>query len=135
MTKNNSAAKSNPISKKKILVVDDDPDILDAIKLTLEFNGYSVHIYENGDNLEERFIKDGFFPDLIILDVLLSGTNGKTICRDLKSDKKTKHIPILMISAHPDLSQSLDSIHASSFLAKPFELKDLLTKIDENLSY
>ncbi|HSW48034.1 MAG TPA: response regulator [Candidatus Saccharimonadales bacterium] len=119
---------------KRILVVDDDPDILDAMKLTLETNGYKVDIFEKGEGLSDKLIHSNFYPDLIILDVFLSGTNGKEVCRQLKDNIKTKHIPVLMVSAHPDLSRSIQDINASGFLAKPFEVHDLLKKVNENVS-
>jgi DNA-binding response OmpR family regulator len=114
---------------KKILVVDDDPDILEAFQLTLEYAGYDVTTTEKGEYAENLRDTNGGLPDIIILDVLLSGKDGRIICQKLKSQVDTKHIPIIMISAHPSAKQSIKAVGADDFLAKPFEIDELLTKI------
>lgn len=114
---------------KNILAIDDDPDILDAIKFTLEDEGYRVTISEKGEYAENLHRKRGVLPDLIILDVLLSGKDGRTICKKLKSQKDTKHIPIIMDSAHPDAEKSSKDAGADDFLAKPFDVDFLLGKV------
>ena len=118
---------------KKILVVDDDPDILDAFQMMLEDAGYEVSITEKGEYAENLHDTNGGLPDVIILDVLLSGKDGRTICQKLKSQEDTKHIPIIMISAHPDAKQSVKAVGADDFLAKPFEMEELLAKVAEYL--
>lgn len=115
--------------QKTILVVDDDPDILDAITLTLEYAGYNVTTSEKADYAEKLLDKRNSLPKLIILDVLLSGMDGRTICKKLKASKKTKKIPIIMISAHPDADKSTRMVGADDFLAKPFEVDELLSKV------
>src|SRR6266566_42019 len=82
---------------KKILVVDDDPGILDALQLTLEDAGYEVTTTEKGDYAENLRNTNGGLPDAIILDVLLSGKDGRIICQKLKSQEDTRHVPIIMI--------------------------------------
>lgn len=118
---------------KKILVVDDDPDILDALQITLEDAGYDVTTTEKGDYAENLRDTNGGLPDVIILDVLLSGKDGRIICQKLKSQEDTKYIPIIMISAHPDAKQSVKAVGADDFLAKPFEIDDLLAKVEQYL--
>jgi DNA-binding response OmpR family regulator len=114
---------------KKILVVDDDPDILDALRFLLEFSGYEVKTTEKGEYAENLRDTNGGFPDLIILDVLLSGKDGRLICQRLKNQHDTKHIPIIMISAHPNAKQSVAAVGADDFLAKPFDADELLTLV------
>ena len=114
---------------KKILVVDDDPDILEAFQLTLEFAGYEVTTTEKGEYAENLRDANGGLPDIIILDVLLSGKDGRIICQKLKSQEDTRHIPIIMISAHPSAKQSVKAVGADDFLAKPFDIDELLEKI------
>ena len=114
---------------KKILVVDDDPDILDALQFTLEDAGYDVTTTEKGEYAENLHDSNGGLPDIIILDVLLSGKDGRIICQNLKSREDTKHIPILMISAHPAAKQSVKAVGADDFLAKPFDIDELLAKV------
>jgi DNA-binding response OmpR family regulator len=107
---------------KYILVVDDDPDILDALRLMLEDEGFRVQTTEKGEYAESLRDDNGGLPDLIILDVLLSGKDGRTICRKLKSQDDTKHVPIVMISAHPDAERSVKEVGADAFVAKPYSI-------------
>jgi DNA-binding response OmpR family regulator len=119
----------------KILIIDDNVDILDAMKFTLEGEGYEITISEKADYIENLLYATGDLPTLIILDVLLSGIDGRDICKKLKSNKETKHIPIIMISAHPDAEKSLKEVGSDAFLAKPFELIDLLAVIRKYIDY
>ena len=114
---------------KKILVVDDDPDILDALRFMLEDAGYEVTTSEKGDYAENLHDTNGGLPDVIILDVLLSGKDGRLICQKLKGQDETRHIPIIMISAHPNARQSVTAVGADDFVAKPFDMDELLVKI------
>jgi DNA-binding response OmpR family regulator len=114
---------------KKILVVDDDPDILDALRFMLEDSGYEVKTTEKGEYAENLHDTNGGLPDVIILDVLLSGKDGRLICQKLKSQEETKRIPIIMISAHPNAKQSVSAVGADDFMAKPFDMDELLAKI------
>lgn len=118
-----------PGNGKKILVVDDDPDILDAIQFALEDEGYAVTTAEKGEYAENLRDGNGGLPDLIILDVLLSGKDGRLICKKLKGQDETRHIPIIMISAHPGADRSVREVGADDFLAKPFEVDGLLAMV------
>ncbi len=112
---------------KKILVVDDDISILDAVSLILEENGYEVETAFKGDEAYQKALS--FNPDVIVLDVLLSGKDGREICKNLKLDEKTKKIPVIMVSAHPGASESTKEVGADFFLAKPFMPDDLLSAV------
>lgn len=114
---------------KKILVVDDDLDILEAIQFTLEDAGYEVTTTEKGEYAENLHDTNGGLPDVILLDVLLSGKDGRLICQKLKSQEETRHIPIIMMSAHPNAKQSVSAVGADDFVAKPFNVDELLAKI------
>ncbi|HXL37892.1 MAG TPA: response regulator transcription factor [Ktedonobacteraceae bacterium] len=114
---------------KKILVVDDDPDILDALRFMLEDSGYEVKTTEKGEYAENLHDTNGGLPDVIILDVLLSGKDGRLICQKLKSQEETQRIPIIMISAHPNAKQSVSAVGADDFMAKPFDMDELLATI------
>jgi len=109
--------------------VDDDPDILDALEIILEFAGYEVKTTEKGEYVENLRDVNGGLPDLIILDVLLSGKDGRLICQKLKSQDDTKLIPIIMISGHPNAKQSVTAVGADDFMAKPFDMDEFLEKI------
>ncbi len=113
------------------MIADDDPGIVDAIGLMLEFEGYQVSSTVNGSTV--LGIKDKY-PDVLVLDIWMSGQDGREICRQLKKDLSLKHIPVLMISASKDIGQSALDAGADDFLAKPFEMDDLLGKIDQLIS-
>jgi len=115
--------------RTRVLVVDDDPDILDAVRFTLEDEGYIVTTTEKGEYVENLHDGNGGLPDLILLDVLLSGKDGRTICRQLKSRADTRHILIIMISAHPDARESAAAVGADDFLAKPWDIDDLIAMV------
>jgi DNA-binding response OmpR family regulator len=123
--------KENKMTITKILVVDDDPDILEPIRLLLEGEGYTVETTTKGDHTYQ--IVKTFRPDLILLDILMSGSDGRTICRTLKEAKETKHIPIVMMSAHPGADADSKKSGADDFVAKPFELDELTDAISKNL--
>jgi len=114
--------------KKHIVVVDDDMAILDAIDLTLKEEGYKVTTFSRGRDFL-LFIEDKH-PDLIVLDMLLSGMDGREIVKKLKLNKQKKEIPVLMISAHPSAANSVGESGADAFLPKPFDTLDLLKQVD-----
>jgi len=112
---------------KKILIIDDDTSILESLGLCLQDFGFDVKTLEKVESFDDFF--QGFFPDLIILDYLLSGIDGKQIAKHLKGNKETKKIPIIMFSAHPFAKKELKDSGTEGFITKPFELDDLLKKI------
>ena len=119
------------IPKRKILVVDDDPVVRDVFKIIFEKEGYEVDMKEDGSDL----LKNNFRrPDLFLIDKLLSGVNGLDICRHLKSQKSTQHIPVVMISASPGIAIQSQQAGADDYVEKPFELEHLLRVIQRNLS-
>lgn len=113
------------------MIADDDPGILDAVQLMLEFAGYEVSTTFNGATLLD--MKDNF-PDLILLDIWMSGTDGRDVCKALKSQELTKELPIIMISASTDLEKSAKEAGADDFLEKPFDMDELFSKIDFHLN-
>jgi CheY-like chemotaxis protein len=114
---------------KKILIVDDERDILECLTMILEEEGYSVVPTVDGEYLEKLQIDD--LPDLILLDVLLSGKDGRELVKYLKTQKETRSIPVIVISAHPTAEASALEAGADLFLAKPFDLSYLLNNIGE----
>ena len=113
--------------RKKILVVDDEQDILDFLQIILEEEGYNVMTTDKGEYLEK--LHNGGLPDVILLDMLLSGKDGREIVKYLKSQEETKHIPVIMFSAHPGAEESARKAGADDFVAKPFEIDLLLARI------
>lgn len=117
----------------RILVVDDNADILQIVKVILENYGYEVLVTLNGE--ETLDTTNIFYPNLILMDVFLAaGMDGRDICKALKSNAKTKDIPVIMFSAQIKMEDVLNSSQADDFIAKPFEVKDLLNKIRFHLS-
>ncbi len=113
--------------QKKILVIDDEIDILEFLAEILELEGYTVVTIDRADHAEQLLTAD--LPDLILLDVLLSGKDGRDIVKKLKHQAETRHIPVIMFSAHPNAEETARAAGADDFLAKPFELDELLKKI------
>ncbi len=116
--------------KKKILIADDDPAILDFLALFLEDSGYEVETTEDGATI--RDFPRGY-PDLLLLDIWLSGWSGRDICRMLKNQETTKHLPILLISANNETERIAHEAGADDFLAKPFNLDEIAHKIERFL--
>jgi CheY-like chemotaxis protein len=108
--------------KKRILVVDDSLAILDIVSVALEAEGYEVTTSPTGAILRHM---ESNLPDLILLDVLLSGEDGGEICQHLKSAEQTRHIPVILISAHAGLQETAAHCGAEGFLIKPFHLHEL----------
>jgi DNA-binding response OmpR family regulator len=117
---------------KRILVVDDEPDILEFLQVILEEEGYQVVTSQKAEFLDQ--LHNGGLPDLILLDVLLSGKDGREIVKYLKRKAETKAIPVIMISAHPSAEETARAAGADDFLAKPFDIEVLLAKIAHFLS-
>ena len=119
---------------RQILVVDDDADILDALRCVLEDADYTVETCKDGGHAERLADDEASLPKLIILDVLLSGKDGREICRKLKRNERTKNIPIVMISAHPTAKKSVFASGADKFIPKPFDITNLLNTISSEIS-
>ena len=117
---------------KKILVVDDDNDIIEPLELILESKGYKVLSITKGKLVSSSIAS--FKPDLILLDILMSGSDGREICKTLKKDKKTLDIIIIMMSAHPTAQKDSLEAGANDFIAKPFETTELMLLLEKYLS-
>lgn len=115
---------------KKILVVDDDDDVLETIQLILEIGGYDVEPLNNAELIFERL--EYSKPDLILLDIVLGKIDGRVLCSQIKSHEDTKNIPILMMSGLYDIKElkEMDS-PPNDFMSKPFKMDVLLEKIEK----
>ena len=117
---------------KKILILDDDADILDMLSYLLSDSGYEVSTMLRGDKVLETI--RSFHPDLILMDVMLANLDGRIICRNLKGQLETTNLPVILISGTHDLSESLNQQGApNDFVAKPFDIEYLLEKIELQL--
>lgn len=118
---------------KKILIVDDEVDIVETLKFLIEAEGIDCITAFDGEDALNKTKKEN--PDLIILDVMLPKINGYKVCRLLKFDAKYKNIPILMVTAR---SQDEDKIigqetGADEYITKPFNIEILLEKVKKHL--
>jgi DNA-binding response OmpR family regulator len=117
---------------KKIMILDDDSDILEILTLILSDAGYEVRALENGETIKEQI--GDFQPDLLMMDVMLGAMDGRIICSKIKNDPSTANLPIILISGTHDLAQSLDQPGApDDFVAKPFDMQQLLARIARQL--
>ncbi len=117
--------------KKKILIAEDDQGISNALSQLLEMAGYVTDPIIDGQKVVAHVEKT--LPDLLLLDVSMRGADGRDICTQLKQNEQVKHIPIIMISAHSDVQKMAKEAGADDFVAKPFNISDLLHKIEKHL--
>ena len=118
---------------KKILIVDDEQDIVESLKFVLENSNYTCYCAYNGeDGLK---LAREIIPDLIILDVMMPRINGYKISRLLKFDKKYKDIPILMVTARSQEEDKLigEETGADEYITKPFDLDDIIKTVSKYL--
>ena len=115
---------------RKIIVVDDDHDILTVVEIILSIHNFKVQVLSKAEEIYDTI--KSFSPDLILLDVALGSADGREICKKLKQSNETKHIPVLLFSAHYDQINNLGECLADGLIAKPFEtitLVDTISKI------
>lgn len=118
---------------KKVLIVDDEQDIVESVKFMLEASDYTCYSAYNGED-GLRLAKE-IMPDLIILDVMMPKLNGYKISRLLKFDSKYKNIPILMVTARTQEEDKLigEETGADEYITKPFEMETLVQKVNKYL--
>lgn len=115
--------------KEKILIVDDDPDILDVLKITLESEGYEV--MEGHDGQQALDIIKKTMPDLLIIDFKMPRMNGDEVCRILKQDILIQHMPIIMVTGKGEVTDKVHGINAGAddYMVKPFEPSELIARV------
>ena len=122
------------MNSKKILIVDDEVDLVETVRFPLEMEGYHVLVSYNGEDALNQARKEN--PDLILLDLMLPKLDGYKVCRLLKFDDRYKHIPILMLTAktqEKDKALGMET-GANEYITKPFEMDDLLKKVKAYLN-
>ncbi len=117
--------------KKRILVVDDNPQLVDLLRIRLEYSGFEVLTAFDGKEGLDKARNEN--PDLIILDVMLPKMNGYKVCRLLKFDQKYKHIPIVMLSSRAKESDAAVGIQtgANEYLFKPYDQNKLIDIVNK----
>lgn len=116
---------------KKVLVADDNPDILWVVEFLLKKNGFDVVSILDGKNVLKKIEETN--PDLVLLDVFLAGLDGRDVCNSIKNQPQTKNIPVIMFSAHTNLSDVMQICDADDFVSKPFDSLYLIEKINHHL--
>ncbi|MBT5855536.1 response regulator transcription factor [bacterium] len=114
---------------KKILIVEDEEDIIELIRYNLVKEGYDVDSLTNGAIVYDHVKRTS--PELILLDLMLPGLDGLDVCKQLKMDTETAHIPIVMVSAKSDESDIVSGLElgADDYVTKPFSVKVLIARI------
>jgi len=122
------------MNPKKILIVDDEVDLVETVRFPLEIEGYHVLVAHNGEDALSEARKES--PDLILLDLMLPKLDGYKVCRLLKFDERYKHIPILMLTAKTQEKDKVIGMEtgANEYITKPFDMDYLMKKVKEYLS-
>jgi two-component system alkaline phosphatase synthesis response regulator PhoP len=120
---------------KKILVVDDEPDILLTVGQMLEMSGYEVVRAKDGNECIDKMNEFETDPDLIILDIMMPNVSGWDVAAKLKENPKWKDIPIVFLTAKGDtMSVGMGGLAAVDYIVKPFDIKDLVVRVKKILS-
>jgi CheY-like chemotaxis protein len=130
--KNLSSANLQPQDSHVVLVVDDDPDILEALSEILEAEGFEIRRARNGKEALERLEPDP--PQLILLDLMMPVMDGWEFAQRMRQRPSVAHIPIIVLSADRNVGLKATDIGATGHLAKPFELSDLLDMVRRALA-
>lgn len=120
-------------AKQKILIVEDEPDIQELIQFNLEAQGYEVSVASDGE--VGLSLAESVAPDLILLDIMLPGLDGLTVCRKLREIPSLKTVPIMMLTAKGEESDIVVGLElgADDYMSKPFSPKELIARIRAHL--
>lgn len=112
-----------------VLIADDEEDLLILMSSGLKKDGFRVSLSHNGGGIFAKVIS--LNPDIILLDITMNGVNGGDICKELKKNKNTQNIPVVMFSANEDLISFTANCGADDCLAKPSDAKSVSQKLEE----
>ncbi len=118
---------------RKILIVDDEPNIVVPLQFLMEQNGYEVRIAETGEEAIDLMAR--FRPDLVLLDIMLPGVNGLEVCQMLREDPGLKNTKIILVSAlgrDVDMAKGM-AMGADAYITKPFSNREIVTRVKELL--
>lgn len=119
------------MAKKKILVVDDEVDLVELVKIRLEANGYQVITAHSG--LEGLSKATSELPDLVVLDIAMADMDGYTTLQKLREEDKTKDIPVIMLTAYAKMKSLFEMEGISDYIVKPFDPQDFLVRVGKVL--
>ncbi|RYH02727.1 response regulator [Salipiger sp. IMCC34102] len=114
---------------KRILLIEDEPNIVEALSFILSRDGFTVHIHEDGETALGRITAGA--PDMIILDAMLPGRSGFDILRDLRADSATRDLPVMMLTARGQAKdrQMAEDLGVDHFMTKPFANEEVLAQV------
>ena len=117
------------MSKSKIMVVEDDESLLELECMLLTSHGYQVSGMHNGEEALECLERE--MPDLVLLDVMMPGVDGFEVCRQIKSNPMTSHIPVILLTAKKGIEDMVkgEAVKADQYLTKPFKSAVVIEKI------
>lgn len=118
--------------KKKIFVIENDDSILEIVASLLTNEGYDVEALKTRDGIYQQI--EHYKPNVILLDIIRPTDEGAELCRTLKADSRTKHIPVIVMSTHSKVAETIKSVCADEIVPKPFDIFDLLNTIELQLS-
>lgn len=113
---------------KRIIIIDDDQDARKLLQFILTSHGFTAEVYSDGTSLE---VLRPPYPDLYLLDINLGNTSGLELCKQLKSNEKTRRIPVIITSSNIDIIPLAQDACADDTLPKPFDSKELIQKITD----
>ena len=119
------------ISRKRVLVVDDEDDFLSIMHFFLSREGFEVETASDGEKAIQAANRDR--PDLILLDVIMPNMDGYRALKSLREEEKTRDIPVIMLSILDESKGEVDTLDITDYLVKPFSTEDLLQKIHQTL--
>lgn len=117
---------------RRVIIVEDEDNVRETLELLLTNAGFKVTSSATGTDIFETI--HNFNPDIILLDVMLDNLDGRDICRSIKEDLATRHIPVIMLSGVPDVYNAIPDVGANDVVAKPFDEITLLNRIERQLS-
>ncbi|MCD9854455.1 response regulator [Epilithonimonas sp. JDS] len=119
------------MNNKKIMICDDDPGILEVLEMMLEIEGYTVFTESNSTNLIKEI--NNTLPDLLLMDLWMPVLSGDQLLRTIRGTKELEHLPVIILSASVDGNEIANNAGANGFIAKPFDMDDVSTKIQNIL--
>lgn len=114
---------------RKIFLVEDDDSIREVLEIFLRSENYTVHSFANVSEFQKR--KKDEIPDLYLFDVMLPDGSGIDLCKEIKNNNINEGIPVIIMSAHAQLTQIKDACEPDDFIAKPFDIDQLLQQIQK----
>jgi CheY-like chemotaxis protein len=125
---------AQPLARTRVLVVDDDPEIVTFLATLLELEGIESQVATSAAAALEKL--QHALPNLVLLDIAMPDRDGLDLCRELKKDPRTRDVPVFVVSARPgkDVVERALAAGAEEFIRKPFENQELIARIRDRLS-